>query len=174
MASYWLTKNRVGYQDILTEDKILSLTPVLKLIQDAVTSEKLNPYISVICRPKSFSQNELFKEPLKVTPEEYKSRKNMIQSRFELFKFLYDNKDIPLTVNRICQELWNDSSSSRQTSLYSYIHDLRKIFATDETKLFSIVKHENSRYEFKCHFEKEKANEYLNFVDDKRVAFSCN
>lgn len=172
MAAYWKAKNRSCYGEKLPEEKLHQIYPLFKQLQNIVNSERINPYISVICKPRTFILKNSFISRQKFSPEQYRLQKNMPQSRYDLFMLFYRNKDIPLTSSWLCEQMWNENSLARQNALYSYIHDLRKFFSSDETKLFSIERQENSCYVFRSILQKGTADEYFNREESRKVLFS--
>ncbi len=172
MAAYWKVKNRSCYKEKIPEEKLNQIYPLLKQIQNIVNSDNINPYISVICRPKVLLKEEKIITEGQFSPEQYRIQKNIPQSRFDLFMLFYKNKDIPLTAAWICEQLWGSFSVKKQNALYTYIHDLRVVFSTDESRLFSIDREDNCSYVFRSIRKKETAEEYFNRKDCKKVVFS--
>lgn len=172
MAVYWKAKNRNCYKEKISEQKLMQIFPILKELQDIVNSERINPYMSVICRPKMLMTNDSFVTVQRFSPEQYRLQKNMPQSRYDLFKLFYNNRNVPLTAEWLCEQMWGSFNESRQNALYSYIHDLRKYFSTDETRLFSIDHEDNSSYVLRAALQKNSVEEYFNREDAKKVMFS--
>ena len=140
LVYYWKMRNAEEFPEIFNMDFLEKYTGVFTEIQEIVSSDELNPYISCICRPLPCSSQGDFDLCA------FRKKHSMILSRFKLFKYFFENLDKILSVKEICSHLWGIVKEEKKKTLYTYIYYLRKIFEKEEVFNFSLEREGTESY----------------------------
>jgi DNA-binding response OmpR family regulator len=146
-AVFWKVQNHEHLGAYLPESRLEDLFPVLKEMQTLMNAPDLNPYISVINKPLPFQPADSRRS----TPQNFdciafKMRHKIPQSRFKLFSYLYENCGRSLTIKNICTHLWEEYTSQKIKTLYTYIHDLRKFCREEPSVRIDIIHDGKEKY----------------------------
>lgn len=176
-AVYWKVKNHSRLGMKFTEAKSDALFPLLQLIQNITNDSNVNPYISIINKPKEYHEEQndsLF------DIEAFKREIHLPDSRLKLLHYLYENRNRSLSIENICSFLWNSCTAQKVHTLYSYIHELRAAFRNYKKQEVRISREGNHSYMLSVYLHQNgelknvpvaTASDYLNNIDKSSVHF---
>lgn len=169
MASFWKVKNKTKLENEIDDSILAKYTDLFLLIQNIMQSEQVNPFVSTICRPLLYEPKEECE--FEVIPvEEFAKKYHITKSRYRLLEYLYQNRNVILSTEEICQSLWNEYSERTKQILYSYIHDLRKVIDSCENPPYFIKRNGIAAYIFKINYPESMKNNPEN-KEYKRIKF---
>lgn len=170
LASFWKVKNKSKLEDVIDESTIEKYMPVFLDLQRIIQSKEINPFISTVCRPLKYepADENCFTEM--ITVENYRKKMRIPESRFNLLKYLYENRNVTVTAEEICLSLWNEYSERTKQMLYSYIHDLRRILENDSNAPYIIKRNGPSSYILKIKCSDRMKNDPAN-AEYRRIKF---
>ena len=135
---HWLTALKVNYTDKVSFDPG-EYKPVLQIISDAVDSDLLHPYISLLQLPLPFPDpGDGFGLPEKIFrpdgPERdlltIRRQLSLSDSLFEILKMFYEHRGITVTMEFIEDYFRRKDLEHCRSTLYSYISRLRTLIAS--------------------------------------------
>ena len=143
-VAYWIVKNRYYLSALLKEDALDNIKNILDIIQGALMTEEIGPYVSVVCPAKKYLTAE--GTYVAFDPEKFRKKHFIMPSRFKLFEYLYANIEQVVSEEDICMHLWNTYNDNVRKNLYTYIHDLRQIFLKETDLIFRIDRYKMKHY----------------------------
>lgn len=126
-VSFWLKKIDKRLKLLMGQEayegfRMPDLEPVLKQIDEILSSSEIVPYVKLLSPPPVFPDSEL---------SMFRQRNHIQHSRFKVLAYMFKHKNQLISEETLCRHVWNDFSPHRIQALYSYISELRKICSKD-------------------------------------------
>lgn len=145
-ADYWISKNTRYLGSCFSLDYLKSFYNIFKLIEDFLKSPEFEYCFSVIAKPLDYKSKT--NDSTEIDIYEFKRENKIMPSRFKLFKYLYENQSRDLYDEDLCNFLWNKYDVTTRQYLYTYIHDLRRIFQNQNKIKINLLKDGKGIYRF--------------------------
>ena len=135
---HWFTSLKVNYTDKASFDPG-EYKPLLQTISDAVDSDLLHPYISLLQLPLpfpdfgdgiEFSENNIRSNGPERDLLKIKKQLSLSDSLFEILKMFYEHRGITVTMEFIENYFIRKDLEHCRSTLYSYISRLRTLMAS--------------------------------------------
>jgi DNA-binding winged helix-turn-helix (wHTH) protein len=132
-AFFWYENIKRRQANFLLPEKLKALLPELVRIQDIINRSDVYPYIRLLNPPEELPPGGAgAAKALQIDLDAFRRKHHIQAARFPLLQYLYEHRNEELEVCSICEYLWHDASKEKISTLYSYIHDLRRAFEREE------------------------------------------
>ncbi|HBG66857.1 MAG TPA: hypothetical protein DDW78_10350 [Treponema sp.] len=159
-AFFWYENIKRRQSKFLSPESLEPLLPVLVSIQDVINRRDVFPYIRLLNPPLPFRE-EGAQELLDFDLDEFRRRHHIQSSRFVLLQYLYEHRNEELEADTICEYLWKTVSEEKISTLYSYIHDLRKACEKEEAFYIAIERPAKRTYSLVVRKSKDSREEFF-------------
>lgn len=148
------------FEELLPREELEQVKTVFVHFKEVLFSPEVNPYVSIINRPKilydmSSAENTSFLNSREFTfdfsyrdLECLKNQFHLPPSRYKLLKYFFEHKNSPCKISEICNFMWNEYDSKKIQTLYAYIYDLKSVLKKWHKKSVELARFAKEEYIF--------------------------
>src|SRR5574344_427292 len=145
-VNYWKIQNQLKYKKKIQTAQIERTAPVMERINSLIESQEINPFITIVNRPCKSTARRKSDQSVQFDIDSFKIKHHIQNSRYKVFRFLYDNRGKPVNARMLCEYLWKSYTPQKKHTLYAYIHDLRSAMRQETEFIIGIKRDYKEMY----------------------------